>query len=753
MVKDYAEAYSSMKTTMEIRLRHELQRANFTQNKLQQTEGTLRDVTAQFEAATWRIAEQRDEATGLQDQVSGLQGSLAASHAAHLALKQHHSKSMEAWAAEKRTLELQHRDEVEVLKQELSTASKAATALEESTRQVEALRLLYNEELSRASQLAVELSKATAAADRAGAEEEGWRRQLQKSDSRADNAEGMATAMQVTVKQLEEELQHERQRLKQKQCDAEDYRVSLERSRLAAVQERAAAYCLVKSMAAKLDTAKATLATREATLTATEDSLKLREMELEGANAQLQASRSHLKQLMSDLEAEQDKSSSITTALKDFKEQNSELLAAKDKAEGRTKNLLSQLSKASEASGAMSDRITDMQAQLQDRSTELDQLHDQLMREQSGHAAAKEQAQVLRARVGELLQVEFQLGVLQREHEGAAKKVEHLQEENVTLAAKVAELEYTSTQLQQLQELHEVQSEQLAHEAAELQTVKGELDSSRKEGRASAAQVVLLTDKLSTAEQKNNNLTRELFAATSAGDGAQQHIDGLSEQLEQTQAALEAAEADRQVLAAQRDGWMASFQEAYGKLQEWTAASVAAGGKIAARAGLAMVPMPGFLVDGPLLLLMLMSCGVQELQARVQQRHESAQAWWSEALEKSKQKKAARAAARKKKRNLTTLALANATRAASSHFAKINPALAEVAGAASAPLHAVPAAGQGDTAERGMMMADENEGSHQPGLEDTQQLLDHWQGMEVQLWKESQMWTPKMPICSPENVM
>jgi len=31
MVKDYAEAYSSMKATMEIRLRHELQRANFMQ--------------------------------------------------------------------------------------------------------------------------------------------------------------------------------------------------------------------------------------------------------------------------------------------------------------------------------------------------------------------------------------------------------------------------------------------------------------------------------------------------------------------------------------------------------------------------------------------------------------------------------------------------------------------------------------------------------------------------------------------------
>jgi hypothetical protein len=79
-----------------------------------------------------------------------------------------------------------------------------------------------------------------------------------------------------------------------------------------------------------------------------------------------------------------------------------------------------------------------------------------------------------------------------------------------TLAAKVSELEYTSAQLQQLQQLHDVQSEQLAHETAELQTAKQALDGSRAAGQASAAQVVLLTDKLSTAEQTNNKLTREV---------------------------------------------------------------------------------------------------------------------------------------------------------------------------------------------------------------------------------------------------
>lgn len=51
LVKDYAEAYASMKDTMEVRLRHEQRRGDFLQNKLQQTEGTLRDTTAQLDTA------------------------------------------------------------------------------------------------------------------------------------------------------------------------------------------------------------------------------------------------------------------------------------------------------------------------------------------------------------------------------------------------------------------------------------------------------------------------------------------------------------------------------------------------------------------------------------------------------------------------------------------------------------------------------------------------------------------------------
>jgi chromosome segregation ATPase len=105
--------------------------------------------------------------------------------------------------------------------QNLTAAGGAAAALAESSRQVEALRLLYNEELSRASRLAVELSRATAAADKAAAAEDTWRRQLAKSDSRADNAEGMAGAMKATVRQLEKELAQEKARLEEKKGTAE----------------------------------------------------------------------------------------------------------------------------------------------------------------------------------------------------------------------------------------------------------------------------------------------------------------------------------------------------------------------------------------------------------------------------------------------------------------------------------------------------------------------------------------------------
>eukprot|EP00878_Enallax_costatus_P041955 GHUV01048892.1.p1 GENE.GHUV01048892.1~~GHUV01048892.1.p1 ORF type:complete len:259 (+),score=115.88 GHUV01048892.1:586-1362(+) len=246
--------------------------------------------------------------------------------------------------------------------QDLTKAGGAAAALAESSRQVEALRLLYNEELSRASRLAVELSRATAAADRAAAEEDNWRRQLTKSDDRADNAEGMAEAMKATVKQLEEELQQERARLEAKKDEAAKLRLMLERSRLAAVQHRAEAQSTVLGLASKVQEQSDELSAKQSSLHSTEDNLKLRVMEVEGANAQLQASRTHLKQLMSDLETEQEKSTNLGNALAELKQQSDELVAAKEIAEGRLRTVQVQLSKANDSSAMMSEQLNELRA-------------------------------------------------------------------------------------------------------------------------------------------------------------------------------------------------------------------------------------------------------------------------------------------------------------------------------------------------------------------------------------------------------
>jgi uncharacterized protein (DUF3084 family) len=52
----------------------------------------------------------------------------------------------------------------------------------------------------------------------------------------------------------------------------------------------------------------------------------------------------------------------------------------------------------------------------------------------------------------------------------------------------------------------------------------------------------------------------QLLASSAAGDSAHQELAVLTQQMDDLQAALEAAEMDRQALAAQRDGWMSSFQ-------------------------------------------------------------------------------------------------------------------------------------------------------------------------------------------------
>lgn len=62
-----------------------------------------------------RIAEQQSDHDALSAQHAELQQSLAVSHAAHLALQQHHTAQMEAWQVERQEVEQQHKQQLETL--------------------------------------------------------------------------------------------------------------------------------------------------------------------------------------------------------------------------------------------------------------------------------------------------------------------------------------------------------------------------------------------------------------------------------------------------------------------------------------------------------------------------------------------------------------------------------------------------------------------------------------------------------------
>lgn len=59
--------------------------------------------------------DQRTEQHALTAQHAELQQALAVSHAAHLALQQHHQGQMEAWQTQRQEMEQQHKQQLEEL--------------------------------------------------------------------------------------------------------------------------------------------------------------------------------------------------------------------------------------------------------------------------------------------------------------------------------------------------------------------------------------------------------------------------------------------------------------------------------------------------------------------------------------------------------------------------------------------------------------------------------------------------------------
>jgi chromosome segregation ATPase len=79
----------------------------------------------------------------------------------------------------------------------------------------------------------------------------------------------------------------------------------------------------------------------------------------------VQAGRSHMKQLMSDLETEQERTAGLTADLAKVRSAAEESAAARDIAEGRVKTLQGQLSKANDSSAALSQKLQETQVTLE----------------------------------------------------------------------------------------------------------------------------------------------------------------------------------------------------------------------------------------------------------------------------------------------------------------------------------------------------------------------------------------------------
>lgn len=72
-----------------------------------------------------------------------------------------------------------------------------------------------------------------------------------------------------------------------------------------------------------------------------------------------------MKQLMSDLETEQERTGNLTSDLQKVRTAMDEAAAQRDIAEGRVKTLQGQLSKANDSSAAMSQKLMEVQAMLE----------------------------------------------------------------------------------------------------------------------------------------------------------------------------------------------------------------------------------------------------------------------------------------------------------------------------------------------------------------------------------------------------
>lgn len=107
------------------------------------------------------------------------------------------------------------------------------------------------------------------------------------------------------------------------------------------------------------------LAASEAACARLQNSVCTRLRELEGANAQIKAGRGHLKQLVADLEGEQERAAGLSAALDDARKRLAAAEGAQEVAEARLARAQKQVATASDSAGQLEAKAQVLETQLQ----------------------------------------------------------------------------------------------------------------------------------------------------------------------------------------------------------------------------------------------------------------------------------------------------------------------------------------------------------------------------------------------------
>jgi chromosome segregation ATPase len=202
LVDDYAAAYAAMKEEAGVRLRHEARRGDHYEARARQLEGDVREARAELEATRRQLEESRSDACAVRERLAGQAAEAAARAAADADALEAALAALTGSEADRFAERSSAAAMVAELRGRLEAAAAQGVALQQAAHEAEALRVLYGEELARASRMAVDLSRAREAADAAEARNAALATALEEGKGHATRAEDESSALRARAAQL-----------------------------------------------------------------------------------------------------------------------------------------------------------------------------------------------------------------------------------------------------------------------------------------------------------------------------------------------------------------------------------------------------------------------------------------------------------------------------------------------------------------------------------------------------------------------